>query len=89
MAEMASGPPPQKMPPPELNDKLVALAVATAGEDGATRDLLRRELTKRASDRASIVALGSIDTFLTLLVESGDLTEDDGVYTAVNPGLPF
>ena len=71
-----------KNAPPALDAKLVALAVATAGEDGATRDLLRRELTKRASDRASIVALGGIDTYLTLLVESGDLTEDDGVYVA-------
>ena len=66
-----------------LSDELVDTAKTTAGEDGATRDLLRRELTKKASLRSQVVTAGGIDSVLATLVEGGYLAEDDAVYTAV------
>lgn len=75
--------------PITFSAELVLLAKSIAGEDGATRDLLRRELTKKASLRSQVVAAGGIDAVLALLVEADILAEDDGVYTSTNPDLPF
>lgn len=70
--------------PPALDKELVELARDTAGEDGATRDLLRRDLTKKSSQRTKVVAAGGIDNLLAQMVEQGYLFEEDGVYTAAD-----
>ena len=73
--------PAKEVAPPKLDKALIAIAKATVGEDGSTRDLLRRELTRKAGDRTKVTALGGIDSVLQTMVDQEVLCENDGVYT--------
>ena len=51
------------------------------GDDGATRDIIRRAVVKQAALRTKLGAAGGLDTVLAALVENKTLSEDDGYYT--------
>jgi hypothetical protein len=56
-------------------------AVMTAvGEDGSTRDLIRRAVVKKAALRTALGEAGGLDKVLEYLVENDKLTEADGFY---------
>ncbi len=62
------------------NDAIVKVVMATVGEDGATRDIIRRDLMKKATLRTKMTAAGGLDAVLAYLVENGSLGEDEGFY---------
>lgn len=72
--------PAKKEPAPEI----VEAIVAAVGEDGATRDIIRREVVKKAALRTALGASGGLDTVLAILVDLGTLTESEGYYAPVS-----
>ncbi len=65
-------------------EELVTIILATVGEDGATKDMIRRAVTKASANRKLITAFeGGLDAILVALEEQ--LDEDDGAYTIVAP----
>ncbi len=72
--------PPSDSDVPEEIQKLV---LDTVGEEGATKDMIRRVITKTSANRKLIAAYeGGIDGILTALEDV--LDEDDGTYTRVD-----
>lgn len=63
-----------------IPDTLVDFIVETVGEDGATRDLIRRNITKKTPMRKAMTEAGGLETVLDYLVENERLTEEDGTY---------
>ena len=57
------------------------LVLNTVGEDGATKDMIRRVITKTSVNRKIIAGIGGIDSVLEGLEDA--LDEDDGTYTRV------
>ncbi len=71
---------PAKTKAPTNSDKLRE-AVMGLAKSGTTRETMKRELNKQGF-RAAIEAQGGMETVLKALVASGDLQENEGVYTA-------
>lgn len=70
--------------PEEGNDVAEVLVTAiheTVGDDGATREMIRRALSKKAALRTALTAAGGLDTVLSAMEDT--LDEKDGTYTRV------
>ncbi len=64
-------------------EELVTIIHKTVGEDGATKDMIRRAVTKTSVNRKLIAAFdGGLDAILTAMEDS--LDEDEGAYTRVD-----
>lgn len=63
-----------------LDSGFVKFVVAAVGEDGSTRDLIRRDIVKKAPMRKIMTEFGGLDTCLEYLVEHDHIVEDDGTY---------
>lgn len=61
-------------------EEVTAAVLEALGEDGNTRDGLRRALFKTAALRAKVGAAGGLDTVLAYVVESGQVEESEGFY---------
>ncbi len=82
---------PEAAPPPDEDEDdgeesgvpevLVTVIHEAVGEDGATREMIRRALTKKAAVRKALTEAGGIDAVLTAMEDT--LDEDDGTYTRV------
>ena len=79
-------------PPPEENDdeessssdlpEALVTAIHTSVEgEGATREMIRRTLQKKAALRTALTAAGGLDEVLKAMEDT--LNEDDGTYTRV------
>ena len=84
-ATKASAPPAEEYDDePDENDgphaELVAFITKCIGDDGATRDLVRREVAKKTPMRNHMKAFGDgkFDSVIDALLESETLVEDDG-----------
>ena len=66
-----------------LGTKFIEFVVGIVGEDGSTRDLVRREIVKKSAMRKIMTEFGGLDTVLEYLIENDHLTEDDGSYFQV------
>lgn len=80
-APKSNGKPASKPEPKAIDSALVKAITAAIGEDGATRDIIRREVVKKAALRTILGTAGGLDNVLTALVEQGTLTESEGFYT--------
>ena len=67
------------------DEALVSAVVDAIGEDGATRDMLRKALFKTAAIRARVGAVGGLDELLAFVVESGRVEESEGFYSVSDP----
>lgn len=78
-------------PPPEeetedseesnVPEVLVTVIHEVVGEDGATREMIRRALTKKAAIRKALTEAGGLDEVLSAMEDT--LDEEDGTYTRV------
>ncbi len=62
--------------PAELRDFILE----TVGTDGATRDIIRREVVKKTAMRTASTKFGGFEKVLAAVTETGVLAEDDGYY---------
>jgi len=82
-----AAPPPAKEPEDEdgeesnLPEELVNTIHGVVGEEGATRDMIRRALAKKAALRKLLADAGGLDVVLPAMEDT--LDEDDGTYTRV------
>ena len=60
---------------------LVTAIHGAVGEDGATREMIRRVVQKKAALRTALTAAGGLDTVLSAMEDT--LDENDGTYTRV------
>lgn len=76
-------------PPPDDTDEdssdfpiaLTTFIVSRVGEDGATQDLIRRDIAKKlAMKKLKDAVDGGLEAVLSHMVEAGTLTEDEGTY---------
>lgn len=68
-------------PKGDIPDEITEAIIAAVGEDGATRDVIRREVVKKAALRTALGKAGGLDTVLAKLVEGSVLYEDEGLYS--------
>lgn len=62
--------------------EILAIAIhAAVGEDGATREMIRRAVQKKAALRTALTAAGGLDDVLSAMEDT--LDEDEGTYTRV------
>lgn len=64
----------------EVPDELADAVLAVVSDDGATKDILRRELNKKAATRKALTQLGGLEKLLAALVTSGTLDVNEGYY---------
>lgn len=80
-------------PPPadyEVPEELVNAVLAAVGEDGGTKDIIRRAIsTKSALRKLATEAPGGLDTILSVLVAAGFLNQQDEFYIKPEDDLPF
>jgi len=69
-------------PAGDLPDDLVEVIMGVIGEDGATRDIIRREVVKKAATRKLMSEAGGLDKVLDAMKEAGHLTNEDEFYFA-------
>lgn len=82
--------------PPPPDEELVGLIRHLVGDDGATRDIIRRELIKKASLREKLESMGGLERVINFMTENNLLVVSDGVLmvppvhinSAVNSGFP-
>ena len=73
-----------------VDEVLQTALLEAVGEEGATRDILRRVSVTKASLRTKTTDAGGIDAVLAALVEADVLVEDEGLYLkTVDEGAPF
>ena len=75
--------------PVEVTPEAVDLVMGTISEGGVTKDQIRRELAKKSASRTTIVKSGGIDNVLAHMVESGVISELEGVFMNFDNELPF
>ncbi len=63
-----------------IPSELTEFILGIIGEDGATRDLIRRDITKKTALRKLQIAAGGLDPVLAHMVEGGGIVEEDGTY---------
>ncbi len=66
--------------PTNVPSELTEFVLGIIGEDGATRDLIRRDVTKKTALRKLQTAAGGLDTVLAHMVEAESIVEEDGTY---------
>lgn len=74
--------PPEEEPEsgsPGVPSELTAFILSTVGEDGATRDLIRRDITKKAAMRKVLASTDGLEAVLAHMVPD-QLVEEDGTY---------
>lgn len=63
-----------------IPSELTEFVLGVVGEDGATRDLIRRDITKKAAMAKAQRAAGGLDAVLAHMVEEGGIVEEDGTF---------
>ena len=80
---------PARTPPVAVPGALTEAIMEALGEDGGTKDIVRRALSQKAALRKLTTDAGGIDGVLASLVNSGDLKQDEEYYYRGPEDLPF